>query len=265
MKPCNQTKDFSCTLFGETLPRYEFYGRVDGTTYRADYFTGRLLIHDAKRNTWKPSTLDKNARIYNVVKAYIVENGLLGDHVEICHHRQAEKKEAFYRTKTFERRKRVERDREIMESAPHMRKATISAFGAAAHDYDSSRRRVAVETDHVFELDGYRGISADERDRGYSQPFEMGQNTSGTAGKYTRSGFETRKDGLKVDQTKIRPDRMTRPDYMKVSGQPASVSMDKLAKKRHDKAVAHISAGVGNNHDFAEVQYYNDNYNNQPK
>jgi len=206
MKPCNQTKDFSCTLFGETLPKYEFYGRVDGTTYRADYFTGRLLIRDTKRNIWKSSTLEKNARIYNAVKAYIKEHGILGDHVEICHHRQAEKKEAFYRTKTFERRCRVERDREIMESAPVMRKSTISAFGAAAHDYDSSRRRVAVETDHIFELDGYRGISADERDRGYSQPFEMGQSTSGTAGKYTRSGFETR-DGLKVAQNKIRPEK----------------------------------------------------------
>ena len=206
MKPCNQTRDWSVTIFGETLPRYEFYGKINNITYRADDFTGRLLIRDTKHNTWKPSTLDKNARIYNAVKAYIVENGILGDHVEICHHKQAEKKEQFYRTKTFERRRRVERDREIMESAPVMRKATISAFGAAAHDYDGSRRRVAVETVHVSELDGYRGISADERDRGYAQPFEMGQNTSGTAGEYTRSGFETR-DGMKIAQNKIRPEK----------------------------------------------------------
>ena len=241
MKECNQTKDWSVTLFGETLPKYEFYGKIGRTVYRLDFFTGRMLIHDDKRNRWQSAEYDKHGKIANAVNAYIAEHGVSGTKIEVCHYSQERKKQAFHARKSAE----AEARRDLMSGAPVMRSGRISASGAAKHDFDGSRRRCAVESDRIWiDEKNPNPISADERDRGYSQHFEMGQNTSGTAGKYARSGFETR-DGLKIAQNKIRPERMQKPDYMKKSGQPESTSMDRLAKMRYESAKSAVIKEYG--------------------
>ena len=258
MKECNQTKDWSTTLFGETLPKYEFYGKINRTVYRLDYFTGRLLLHDDKRDRWKPATYTGTGSIADAVNEYIRNNGVSGTRIEVCHYSQETKKRAFHARKRAE----AETRRDLMTGAPVMRTGRISASGAAKHDYDGSARRCAVESDRIWgnpvEKVDRKGqvetvyvdpkapnpISADERDRGYAQFFEMGQNTSGTAGKYARSGFET-KDGMKVVQNKIRPERMQKPDYMRKSGQPESISMDRLAKMRYESAKQRVITEYG--------------------
>lgn len=227
MKACNQTKDWSVTLFGETLPKYEFYGKIGRTVYRLDYFTSRLLIRDEKRNVWKsalytPNTGTTAKAVYDAVTAYVKTHGVQGTKIEVCKYSQEAKKREFHARKRDEQEAR----RDLESVLPHMRSGRISASGAAPHQYDSSRKCVRVETDRIWgdpvqsvnshgrietvyiDPKAPNPISADERDRGYLQRFEMGQTTSGTAGKYTRSGFET-KDGLKIQQNKIRPEKRT--------------------------------------------------------
>lgn len=285
MRECNQTKDWSTTIFGETLPKYEFYGKVGRVVYRLDYFTGRLLLHDEKRNRWKPATFSGKGAIADAVTAYIKIHGVSGTKIEVCKYSGEAKKRAFHDRKRAE----AETRRDLMSGAPVMRTGRISASGAARHDFDGSRRRCAVESDRVWgnpvetfkkgkieivyvDPKAPNAISADERDKGYAQFFEMGQNTSGTAGKYARSGFET-KDGLKVAQNKIRPERMQKPDYMRRQGQPSGTSMDKLSKMRYESAKTSVISEYGesvlNNKAVRkvlmpkqdrEIRYYEGNY-----
>lgn len=239
MLPCNQTKDFTVSLFGDTLPKYILYGKVHNKIFTCDYFTGKyktpdgrkayfIKLRDNKRNFWKPTETIKHPDIFIAIENYVRTNTINGERIEVCQHKHNAKKVAFYAAKRSENThaRRVEREvnkaRHIIEECGCPKVVRAQSYAGCNSVQRSKIGNVECEKVWI-DYDNPKPIPADYWDRGYNQPFEMGQNTSGNKdGAYTRSGFEVKRDGLKIDPTKIRPN--DKPDYMRKSGQPRSLS-----------------------------------------
>lgn len=296
MRPCNQTKDWSVSLFGDTLPKFILYGNVNKKFFTCDIFTGKvdlgrkhtyiIKVRNVKRNVWETRrTSEKGlADIFLAIEEYCKNNTIYGTQIEVCHHKTywAEKsREAHEKYIARGILRAEEESREIRETGPQEKRANydFSLHGAWGANNSKVGR---VETDKVFTYDAENchpysvplrkandGKLVPEYEQAremFSTPFEMGQNTSGNAGKYSRSGFETR-DGMNIKQNKIRPEALKKPDYMKRSGQPSGISMDKLAELRYEKAKAEIPEGmpgyiarIAFTKEAEEVSYYEHNY-----
>lgn len=222
MLPIKQTKDWTVCLFGYTLPKYMLYGKISGITYTCNPFTPYVIkIHDEKREVWKTCEISRFPKIKKMVENYIAA-GIEGTHIEACQHRQERKRSEFYRSKQAESIHERNRQKDLRAAGlPVARKAPAN-YTPTKDLYGQSRiDGKGYNIDWEYNVFAYgeneNAVSCDERDKGYVQPFEMGQSTSGNLdGKYTRSGFEVKKETMKVDQNKLRPERMQKPDYMKV-------------------------------------------------
>ena len=216
MKDCSQTKDFTVFIFGDTLPKNILYGKVHGKVYTCDYFTASfrttrghayfIKVRDEKRGHWINTDTRSHADIFMAIEKYCHENEIHGERIEVCQNKTARKKEAFYAAKRAES-KHGQIIACEMEEAGKPRELRGQNYAGCT---SVQRSKIGnVETEKVWEdLRNPKPIPADYWERGYAQPFEMGQTTSGTInGAYTRSGFEVKRDGMKVDQTKIRPSK----------------------------------------------------------
>ena len=216
MRECNQSKDWTVSLFGDTLPKNILYGKVHGKVYTCDYFTASfktarghayfIKVHDEKRGRWINTDTISNGDIFMAIEKYCRENTIHGTRIEVCQNKTARKKEAFFAAKRAENKHGQIIARE-MEEAGKPRELRGQNYGGCT---SVQRSKIGnVETDKVWDdVRNPNPISADCWEKGYVQPFEMGQTTSGNVdGKYTRSGFEVKRDGMKVDQKKIRPSK----------------------------------------------------------
>ena len=247
MLPVKQTKDWSVSLFGDTLPKYILYGKIAGIVYTCNpFFPCTIKVHDEKRAIWKTCEISRFPKIKKIVENYIAA-GIEGTHIEACQHRQNQKHSEFYRSKRAEAVHAHNLQKDLRAAGLPIEKKPQSNYLPTKDLYGQSAidgRGYSIDYEYNLWEDkkNPNPMSCDERDKGYVQPFEMGQGTSGNIdGKYTRSGFETKKDGMKIDQNKLRPERMQRPDYMKTSTSNAWKNEDFVNKPVSDKGKKHSS------------------------
>lgn len=213
---CNQSKDWTVSLFGDTLPKNILYGKVHNKIFTCDIFTGGfesarghayfIKVRDEKRNKWINTDTRSHGDIFVAIEKYARENIIHGTQIEVCQNKTARKKEAFYAAKRAENKHGQIIARE-MEEAGKPRELRGQNYAGCTSVQRSKIGNVETEKVWIDEKNP-NPISADCWDKGYMQPFEMGQSTSGTVnGAYTRSGFEVKRDGMKVDQKKIRPSK----------------------------------------------------------
>lgn len=265
MKPCNQSKDWCVSLFGETLPKYILYGNVNRKTFTCDIFTGKFETHgkktayiikvrNMKRDRWETRRTNEGfADIFLAIENYCKNNQILGNKIEVCPHKKfwAEKsREAHEKYVARGVLRAEEESREIRACGPQNR---------LTMNYDAvesvGNGKTGVETDKVFTYEAenchaYETLTNVQDTGLHFKRFEMGQTSSGTInGPYTRSGFEVKKDGMKIKQNKIRPEALKKPDYMKRSGQPAGIPMDDLNLERGMKNPEAFTYMVRNDRD----------------
>ena len=205
MKPISQTKDWSVTVHGVTLPKYILYGSINHIEYTCNPFLTPVTVisvWDDKRACFVNRDAKKYPAILNAVEKYTAENKILGKHIEVCKNSQKNKKREFYREKTREEIKARKIERAWNEIGRPQEKRPQSDYLYRAYRVNGLAGCIENDGNAKFEAEkakfGYNGITSEQnlRNRGYAQTFEMGQTTSGTVdGKYTRSGFEVKKDG----------------------------------------------------------------------
>ena len=210
MKPINQSKGFSVCLNGWTIPKYALYGNVYNTIFvclnTAPENGGyKILVwHNAtekKPGRWaQKNTRDGYGAIYVRIRDFLKSANYINEKPVFCHSRNRDELRTMGE-RANEARKRAKMraarkwDHENMSDAPREKKAQS--------EYIFRSRPLGGSLDYEYKsginLDGYR---PEESTLGrvdfIRKPcFEQGQNTAGTAGRYTRSGFETR-DGMKT-------------------------------------------------------------------
>ena len=247
MKQCNQAKDWSVSLFGETLPKFILYGSVNRKVFTCDIFTGRLetgrknhhtyiiKVRDEKRNKWETTDTRKHGDIFLAIENYCRLHEIEGEKIEVCPHKKYWADKSKEAAKKFVARgilRAEEEAREIRKSGPQEKKAQndFSLYGA----YDNTKKGTFCETDRVFtyEMEGCHasGTLTCVQDTGlHFKSFEQGQNSAGTVHhkiingrkcpeKYVRSGWET-KDGCLTGYQAVKESRAEKArNTKKISG-----------------------------------------------
>ena len=276
MKQCAQTKDWSVSLFGETLPKFILYGSVNRKIYTCDIFTGRLetgrknhhtyiiKVRDEKRNKWETTDTRKHGDIFLAIEQYCRLHEIEGEKIEVCPHKKywADKSREAHEKYVARGILRAEEEaREIRKIGPSTR-LTMN-YGAVE---SVGNGKTGVETDRVFtyesegchaypveyEVDenGKARLSYGQAVRMFSTEFEMGQNSAGTVHhktingkkcpeKYVRSGWET-KDGCLTGYQAVKESRAEKSrNTKKISGD---------VHVNHDELI--ISRGLTNRDEF---------------
>jgi len=224
MRPISQSRAFSVCLHGWTIPKNSLYGSVYGTEYvcvNTKMVNGgyNILVYSQseKRGQWiATNTKRGHGAIYVRIRDFIKTPEFCKDPIVYCHSMNKQEREnaaerAEMRREAAERRKQAEarkKYREMFPDAPTAKKSQS--------EYMYRCKPVHADIDYEcvsgLELDGYQPVEAVTGKVDFvNKPFfEQGQNTCGTAGEYTRSGFET-KDGMKTRFADYRGQKTERP------------------------------------------------------
>lgn len=205
MLPIKQNLDsrFTTNLKGVCLPLHCLYGNISGTFYYCydfEYHNGyNIMVFEGTK------FVRCNTKKYRNIERYICNfiNGtdFVDAPIKWCAGKSAQKKADYRAGKRAEAFHSRVIEREWAEIGRPQEKRPQSDYLYRAHRINGLAGCIESASNAGWEKEkstvGYNGITPDEnlRNRGL-QPFEMGQTTSGTVdGKYTRSGFEVKKDG----------------------------------------------------------------------
>lgn len=240
MKPICQSKNFSVCLKGWTIPKYAIYGSVYGMLYVCLNATAKnggyniLVWHNAtekKPARWvQDNTKNGYGAIYCRIRDFVKSAEYIAENVIFCHaHNRDEIRERAERAERVHRknlaRERHQWERDNMFDAPKMKQAQ------GEYIYRCKPQGGSLENEYTSCMDldkiGYVGAEAVTGKIDFNKSyFEQGQNTSGTAGAYTRSGFETR-DGMKTRFADYHGQKTERP----IISDPYSVCKDEETGK----------------------------------
>lgn len=181
MKPCKQNLNFGACLFGRVLPLYCLFGNVSGITYYSD--SRGLHVYNTRRQAWQKARMDnpRYNRIFGYMEAFCETPGYIDKPTIEC----------------------IRYNRDMTAVVPREKKHPEPMYGKTSGCYSQAR------------VDG-RGYNNDWEEknipnRGNGLPVEYNQNKPVATFKsfegYTDTPEAKRRDGLKVDQTKIRPEK----------------------------------------------------------
>lgn len=220
MKQINQTKNWSTCLHGWTLPKNSVYGSIHGKEYvciNANIITAggfRVKIWNPGKGVWfDRHTSEGHGDIYVRIRDYKKTAEYCPENPVACHTvtlpERQKMAEAAERAKKLEQQRRErawnETLREIgcpQEKRPQGATAGYLPFVGSCYSQsavDGKGYTNEYEYTSGMNIDGYQPVEAVTGKVDLNKLFfEQGQNTSGDAGKYTRSGFEVKRDGMKT-------------------------------------------------------------------